>query len=370
MRHLPARRDGQTSIDESDSELASLYSPIAHRVRARWNASRSHFFSDCELPQLIPIQTATRIARCVLKWGAVEICVGCSKRMTGFDGSSGYSARRRRSKRYDDMKRRPRSLRALSHQSHMNLQGDAMASRVICSILAAAALLFAGCRQMQSDLNDFLTIKRDECSALRTWKRYRRDYEGSVHYLHDFGFGFQRGYMDVAAGGSGCPPVVPAEEYWCVKYQTASGEERIDAWFQGYNEGVAVAEQLGVRGRNYIQISPFRRAQLANLPTAAGPGYAPIPPTPQTPRFDDAPGAPLPQHVPSANLDVELRGEYGLSEPGSAAATSIAGEALEIQGGHGLSEPPPRINEPATNVDSSIESGSEGTESSSADGLP
>jgi hypothetical protein len=132
-----------------------------------------------------------------------------------------------------------------------------------------------------------------------------------VEYLHDFGFGFQRGYMDVSAGLSGCPPVVPAEEYWCFKFRSASGQERIAAWFAGYDAGVAVAEQSGVRGRNYLAISPFRRAQLAGIPTAAGPGI-PLSPAPHLEPLPLAPAAPQDLPPPAARA-VDVHGAHGLS---------------------------------------------------------
>lgn len=140
-----------------------------------------------------------------------------------------------------------------------------MGARGIRLLVAAAALSSVlGCSQFHAELNDFATKFRDKAVALKAWCRAYPNYKGEVYYVYDFGDGYQTGYIDVMAGRLACPPTLPPQKYWCLGCQSATGKARIDAWFQGYEAGALAADAEGVRGQNYVHISPFRRMPFTN----------------------------------------------------------------------------------------------------------
>ena len=68
---------------------------------------------------------------------------------------------------------------------------------------------------------------------------------GSVKYARHFERGWRQGYYDVTKGGDGCPPSVPPQQYWTVKYQNAEGCRQIATWYNGYRRGVTAARRDG-----------------------------------------------------------------------------------------------------------------------------
>jgi hypothetical protein len=180
-----------------------------------------------------------------------------------------------------------------------------MAKSLLRAALVGTVLLPAGCFQLQSDYNDYVTAQKDNWQASRAWRRCDANYKGQIEYIHDFGAGFRAGYLDVLNGGAGCPPTLPPAEYWGVRYQNETGKQRIHCWFAGFSEGVAVAESEGVRGQNTIPMSPFRQSQLQTHQT--GPSYDPtmhgtetIPPAPGSHHEQALPLAPVTQQEPQA----------------------------------------------------------------------
>lgn len=196
-----------------------------------------------------------------------------------------------------------------------------MFSRSLCAATAGVALFMAGCHQLQSDYNDFLTSRSNASEAFWAWADVHKDYEGQVFYIYDFGDGFKAGYAQILGGGDACPPTLPPEKYWYVKYQNPAGRERIDAWFSGHEAGVSTALQDGVQGGNKLPMSPYRRAQLQGMngcPTCPAPAHAApaydYDSVPPMPRPDAAPGEiPVEPLAPLTQADAELE-EYEAPE--------------------------------------------------------
>jgi hypothetical protein len=94
-------------------------------------------------------------------------------------------------------------------------------------------------------LDEFMVDYRNRAWAARAWLCRKNRYANHC-YLSDLEAGFRQGYEDVAAGGSGCLPAVCPQSYWGWQYQSADGQARMNAWFEGYPLGVQAAEQDGV----------------------------------------------------------------------------------------------------------------------------
>jgi len=94
-------------------------------------------------------------------------------------------------------------------------------------------------------LDEFMVDYRNRAWAARAWLCSRSRFANHP-YLSDLEAGFRQGYEDVAAGGSGCLPAVCPRSYWGWQYQSADGQSRMNAWFEGYPLGVQAAEQDGV----------------------------------------------------------------------------------------------------------------------------
>ncbi len=188
-----------------------------------------------------------------------------------------------------------------------------MCARSLRAATGLVALLLAGCHQFQNDFNDFLTKHRNLREASHVWRDCHGAYEDQVYYIYDFGDGFRAGYAQILAGGDPCPPTLPPEKYWYIKYQSPAGRERIDAWFSGHESGVATALQDGVNDANRIPLSPYRRAQLQ------GQGGCPtcFPSTEATPEYDS-------ESVPPTPVDEGVTGAFPAesTEPVIESATS------------------------------------------------
>lgn len=115
--------------------------------------------------------------------------------------------------------------------------------RVRWSIAAIALSLsgLAGCAELQEVKIDF----RNRYLAHEAWRDLREVY-CDMNYEKDFGRGFRTGYYDVASGGNGCPPILPPQRYWSVRYMSTEGRARTEAWFAGFRYGAMVAEQDGI----------------------------------------------------------------------------------------------------------------------------
>jgi hypothetical protein len=179
-------------------------------------------------------------------------------------------------------------------------------TRFIGSLLMAAAVIpSTGCSfwsgiqrnlSRQEGLNDFMVSYRNSAWAARAWHCSRESF-GDHCYLSDLEAGFRQGYEDVAAGGTGCLPLIAPQSYWGWQYQSADGQNRMNAWFEGYPLGVKAAEQDGIAHWGAVGTS------LPPLPPAGHgvPGHG-----------NGSAGAPVPTtDLDSATMSSLLPGESG-----------------------------------------------------------
>ncbi len=107
--------------------------------------------------------------------------------------------------------------------------------------LALISLGLTGCAEIQ----EMKINVRNRYLAKEAWESLRETND-CMNFESDFGRGFRTGYYDVANGGNGCPPPLPPQRYWSVRYMSLKGRERTEAWFAGYRYGALVAQQDGI----------------------------------------------------------------------------------------------------------------------------
>jgi hypothetical protein len=157
--------------------------------------------------------------------------------------------------------------------------------------------------------NDFVLEWRNSAWASQAWHRHKAAFIGHP-YLRDFAEGFRAGYMDVANGANGCTPALPPRKYWNWRYQTAEGQAKVAAWFEGYPHGARAAEEDGAGLYSQIQVSESLRAEyrLGHEPPYPSPLYYhdprrwcppeqaepdhSLPPAPESPNTPALPGQP------------------------------------------------------------------------------
>jgi hypothetical protein len=107
--------------------------------------------------------------------------------------------------------------------------------------LALISLGLTGCAEIQ----EMKINVRNRYLSKEAWESLRETND-CMNFESDFGRGFRAGYYDVANGGNGCPPPLPPQRYWSVRYMSLKGRERTEAWFAGYRYGAMVAQQDGI----------------------------------------------------------------------------------------------------------------------------
>lgn len=117
-------------------------------------------------------------------------------------------------------------------------------------------------------IDEFMVNYRNEAWAAKAW-HCRKHKFCNKKYLGDVEAGFRAGYESVAAGGNGCVPSVCPQAYWGWQYQTADGQCRMNAWFEGFPLGVQAAEQDGIG--HWSQV----RTSMA-VPPPVHPGTLPV----------------------------------------------------------------------------------------------
>lgn len=164
--------------------------------------------------------------------------------------------------------------------------------------------------------DNFILGWRNRAWAHKAWQHYLATH-GNPHYTHDYGMGFRAGYIDVAAGANGCPPILPPRRYWSWRYQTPEGQQKMAAWFKGYSVGAAAADKDGIGNWSEIQVAYTHDPEYVQsvVDEALGPEYeelrqklresvredvspepvAPPPQEPAIPQPDEPPTEPLPQ---------------------------------------------------------------------------
>ncbi len=132
-------------------------------------------------------------------------------------------------------------------------------------LLLLASLSVTGCYSFEngSDSNfadRFFSGWRDEVWAKRAY-RLRYPTCQSRHPTH-FQQGFIAGYCAICCGDDAYTPALPPRNYWGYSYQSAQGQEMIDAWFSGYPAGVKAAQQDGAGKYRDVQVSRMVDAAL------------------------------------------------------------------------------------------------------------
>jgi hypothetical protein len=105
-------------------------------------------------------------------------------------------------------------------------------------------------------------VCRNQQLGWAAWREICKQ-EGKDAYPPDYASGFIAGYTDyLTFGGSGDPPPLPPHRYRTPQYETPSGRQAVEAWFEGFRRGTGAAQASG-----------YREAILLPL------GRAPLPPT-------------------------------------------------------------------------------------------
>jgi hypothetical protein len=112
-------------------------------------------------------------------------------------------------------------------------------------------------------VDEFMVGYRNRAMAEKAW-HCRKHRFGNQPYGHEYKEGFIDGYIEIAGGGLGCCPKIAPSRYWGWKYQSATGRQAVNAWFEGYPMGVQAAEQDG--------IGNWGRIRTMGVPTAGGVG--------------------------------------------------------------------------------------------------
>ena len=135
-------------------------------------------------------------------------------------------------------------------------------------------------------LDEFMVDYRNSAWSARAWLCRKHQFKGH-RYLSDLEAGFRQGYADIAAGGNGCTPAICPQSYWGWQYQSADGQQRMNAWFEGYPLGVQAAEEDGIGHWRQVATS-FNTP--APMPTKPDPKAAaePVPPGDAEPLVDAA----------------------------------------------------------------------------------
>lgn len=118
-----------------------------------------------------------------------------------------------------------------------------------CTVLTNA------CQQLQEHeaLDEFMISHRNKVMAAKAWYRQSHCFADHRH-PEALKEGFIAGYVAVAEGGDGCVPSLAPSKYWGWRYQSAAGQQAVNAWFAGYPLGAKAAEQAGIG--HWSQIRP------------------------------------------------------------------------------------------------------------------
>ena len=87
----------------------------------------------------------------------------------------------------------------------------------------------------------------EEMTLLDTAKRaYRHSGaaapKSGTKFSRHFERGWQQGYYNVSKGMGDCPPSVPPEAYWSIRYKNPDGCRKIAAWYDGFRAGATAAQ--------------------------------------------------------------------------------------------------------------------------------
>ncbi|QDV67449.1 hypothetical protein Poly24_11490 [Rosistilla carotiformis] len=158
------------------------------------------------------------------------------------------------------------------------------------SVLAVMAILLSssisGCANFQGvasscdcSVNRSLHMTRAQLMARRVWsQKHASCYANHCNTLA-VRRGFIDGFVDVASGKDGCPPVFPPQNQCCLvgAFRSPENNCRDQAWFEGYPLGVIAAEQQGCHlwWRSTMPAHLIAQYQPANNCSATSPACGP-----------------------------------------------------------------------------------------------
>src|SRR5262249_32751130 len=137
------------------------------------------------------------------------------------------------------------------------------------------------------------------------WSAWRnaQGYCGGMNCPHSFKEGFRSGFIDVANGGTGCPPAFPniprCNHMWM---DFCSGSEKIQASYDRYENGATMAKGQGMADVNRVVTRiPHVTPADYSMPSTTQPGAA-------TPMLTDpaVPPAPLEEAAPTSPQTLRL----------------------------------------------------------------
>ena len=163
-------------------------------------------------------------------------------------------------------------------------------------LAVTATLGLTGCcyYELRDNFDECCCDLRAEHAARRAWCRCEDAYDNHPQKRH-FGRGFRDGYASVAAGGSTCCPTLPPRDCWGWCNDGCEGQQRVNAWFDGWARGAVAAEADGLVGCGRIVVRrpscptgcnvgrPILPPGATILPMPAGAAYVEGPATPPPP---------------------------------------------------------------------------------------
>lgn len=198
----------------------------------------------------------------------------------------------------------------------------ALAARAAATLtlgLAAAVTLTGCCYYELRDVCDECSLNvRNGYSARMAWHRCGDAYDDHPH-AKQFKHGFIDGYAAVGGGADGCPPPMPPRCYWSCCNSGCEGQNKVNAYFDGYARGAVAAESDGLAASSRIAF--HKPACGAGCPVPGyGVGPGPLAPTPagnvSIPGPLVGPGSPPPPAPPSVAPTAPADGAYDGTDEG------------------------------------------------------
>jgi hypothetical protein len=139
---------------------------------------------------------------------------------------------------------------------------------LVCSLGLCGCSTSSSLRSLSSSgtWNDTVETLRNRSFSAKAYYR-RQSCFGNQRYSKDFKAGFRAGYEAIADGKPGCLPAFPPKEYWSWEFQSAEGQSRTAAWFEGFPIGVQAAREDGLNQWSRLQSS---KCGGCSSPTATG----------------------------------------------------------------------------------------------------
>ncbi|MGC1272179.1 MAG: hypothetical protein WBC44_00625 [Planctomycetaceae bacterium] len=135
-------------------------------------------------------------------------------------------------------------------------------------LAVTATLGLTGCcyYELRDSFDECCYNVRTDYMARRAWCRCGGNFDDHPHQKY-FGHGFRDGYESVARGGDGCCPTMPPRDCWGWCFDGCEGQQRMNAWFDGWSAGTIAAEADGLVGNGRLV---FRQPSCQSCCNASG----------------------------------------------------------------------------------------------------